>query len=82
MIVTCNHCEIPVDPLRVLMSYAEEERKFLWAEKEMSQLHFTIKRLREEERKLKGRLYRAKKKAAQLGLNLKTTSTESTGDEE
>jgi len=60
--VECRDCESVVDPIQVLVQYAEGERNFQYRQESIDRLAKRVKELAAEEKRIKARIYRAKKK--------------------
>jgi hypothetical protein len=65
-LVECRDCKAKLDPHRVLLGFAKEERHFYWstnkARRELAKLHEALEDLRRLERNAKARLRRLRKK--------------------
>lgn len=60
--VECGDCKAKLDPFTVLLQYADDERSFHHLEKAMNRLSDNVEALKKEERRIKQRIARAKKR--------------------
>jgi hypothetical protein len=60
--VECSGCGAVLDPFAVLLEYAKQERQLGWSRKALQKTKEEMAELKKEERRIKQRIARAKKK--------------------
>jgi|GEM_PF-4401895 len=62
--VECRDCEEILDPVEVLLQYANKERQFRYRREALDDIQHRVKDLAAEEKRIKARIRRAEKKVS------------------